>query len=319
MNEMNPSENKNVLSQTEAFIADRQKWLQDGVEAITGSREGNPLEVFPAAGEVRANDEGLGLSCEQEIALRTAAGEFGIGGELDVKSGSKHQILEGGKVWKIDAEVAIVEGAKTILFAGSPNRTIGQDELDYMRTKLSEGVDPASSEFEAARLVAEMQDGYKPLEKEEVLPFGYDISNGHVLVTEPTEQLVKIGTLRGADVIMLRVDRENFIDDEGNSKYRNQPDSAALLGIVADVLSACGDDESSVGLNTSNTYASRVIDTVRAGVDHGREFSIGMYGRKTLADVQGKEVASPTDINQIPGELHIMALKLAQLRAELKI
>ena len=316
MNEMNPSENKNVLEQTEAFVADRQKWLQDGVEAITGTREGNPLEVFPAPGEVRANDEGLELTQEQETALRTAAGEFGIGGETDVPSEAAVQIIEGGKIWKIAAETALVEGAKSIIFAGSLNRVIGQDEIDHNSAKLPE-VSVGQTEFDIARRVAEMQPGFVPLEQDKVLPFGYDIQNNHGLVSEPTGQLVHIGMLNGTDVVMLRVDREDFTNEQGESKYRNQPDSAALMGVVSDVLKATGDEDSSIGLNTSNTYASRAIDTVRAGLRAGRQFKVGMYGRQTLADVQGKDVAAPTDINQIPGELHTMAVKLAQLQAEL--
>lgn len=322
MSEMNNTENKNVQHiNTEAYLAERAIWMADAVELISGSRETDPLSVFEPATEVRDDSTGMQLTDEQEVALREVAGRFGIGGEADVKSGATHQILEGGKPWKVEAEAKITEAAETILFAGSPNRKLGQDEVDYLKTKLPEGEEPASTEYEMVRQIAEMQEGFEPLESDEELPFGYDINSNYAVLGEPTGQLVRIGSLNGADVVLFRVDRENYVDEneedpKKQNKYRNQPDSAALMGVVSEVLNLCGDDHSSVGINSSTTYASRAVDTVRAGLKNGREFKVGMYGRQTLADVKGDPIAAPTGINQIPGELHTMQTKLAQLASE---
>lgn len=323
MSEVNPTEQKLQNNQNvEAYLSERATWMADAVEILTGNREGDPLVVFPAATEVRDDGLALDLSDEQENALREVAGRFGIGGEADVKSGAEHQILEGGKPWKIEAEAVIAEGAKTILFAGSPYRKIGQDEADYLRSKLPEDVEPAQDEFAMARQLAERQEGFVGLDADEILPLGYDISNNHSLVNETTGQLVRIGKIGETDVIMLRVDRENYIDkaeEDPNkrNKYRNQPDSAALLRIVSNVLAASGDETSSIGINSSTTYASRAVDTIRAGLTNGREFKVGMYGRQTLADVRGLPVAEPSHINQIPGELHEMYSKLLLLKGEI--
>ncbi len=301
----------------ESYIAERVGWMADAVEVLGERRDSDPLQVFVPATEIRDDAVALVISDEQAKKLREVAGRFGIGGEVDVKSAASHQILEGGKPWKIEAEAQITDEAQTILFAGSPFRMLGQDELDYLKTRLPEGVKPAADEFGMSRQIAELQDGFQALEEDAVLPFGYDIENSHALVKEATGQLVRIGKIGDANVVMFRVDRENYVDEEGANKYRNQPDSAALLKIIGKVLSACGDEQSSVGINSSTTYASRAVDTVRAGLSNGREFKVGMYGRQTLADIKGEPIAAPTGINQIPGELHTMQEKLSQLQAEL--
>ncbi len=321
MSEVNRPENQNSQNQEniqpriEAYLDERAQWMADAVELVAGDRTANPFEVFPEPGEVRAEGQGLNLTQEQEAQLREVAGRFGIGGESDVVNAARAQILEGGKPWKLEAEARIAGQAQTVLFAGSPYRKLGQDETEYLGQKFGEVA--GETEYDMVRQIATAQEGFQPLEEPEVLSFGYDIHNNHALVTEPTGQLIKIGTIDNRDVMVLRVDRENYTDDEGKQKYRNQPDGAALLRFVSDVLSASGDEDSSVGINSSTTYASRAVDTVRAGLRSGRMFEIGMYGRQTLADVRDLPVAEPTAINQIPGELHEMWVKLQQLRTEI--
>jgi len=302
----------------ETYIAERMKWMQDAVVLLGAEPDKNPLEVFPQPTEPRDAAEALPLSEEQETKLREVAGRFGIGGETDVIAPTEVQILEGGKPWKIEAEAAIVGGARTVVFAGSPYRTIGSDESEYVLGKHGIELDKVVSEYDMARVLATKQEGFVALEKDEVLPFGYDIKDGHKLLHDQNGQLVKIGENNGHQVLLLRVDRENYRDATGAPKYRNQPDGSALLGFVSDTLSAAGDETSGVGLATSTTYASRAVDTVRAGLKSGRFFGVSMYGRQTLADVRGLPAAEPTGINQIPGELHAMYEKLVSLQGELE-
>lgn len=318
MTEMDQPENKNPQAEFRTYLEVREGWVSDSVELLTGDRTQNPAEVLPLPTEVRDEAESLPLSTEQEDALREIGGRFGIGGEQNVVIEADYQIMEGGKPWKVESEVRIAGSAKSLIFAGSPYRTIGEDESDYVAGKFDTDLS-GKSEYDMVRLVAEKQDGFVPLETDEVMPFGYDISNSFTLVEDATGQLIQIGSIHGKPVVLIRVDRENYTDEEGKSKYRNQPDSAALMGIVADVLQATGDGESTVGMNTSNTYASRALDAVRAGLAKQRVFSVGMYGRKTIAEVQGKDIAEPTHINQIPGELRVMHDKLQQLRETLKL
>lgn len=292
----------------EAYLEEHKEWMRDALEAVGADREADPLEVFPAPTEPRDKAEGLPLSEKEKDDLRKAAGRFGIGGEVDVIFSANTQILEGGKPWKVESEAIVAEGASTVIFAGSPHRKIGQDEQEYIRDKYG-AEQEGDSELDMVRFLAEQQEGFESLEEDETLPFGYDIDNNHELMTKPTGQLVKIGQQNGQSILLLRVDRENYEDAEGNLKYRNQPDSAALMRFISGTLSTSGDETSAVGLVTSTTYASRAVDAVRAGLDSGRNFGVSMYSRQTIADVRGLPVAEPTAINQIPGELHAMHQK----------
>jgi hypothetical protein len=137
------------------------------------------------------------------------------------------------------------------------------------------------------------------------------------MVNEATGQLVHVGeTSRGQAVQILRVDREIY-EERGESKYRFQPDSAALMGFVADAMEA-QDQEGGVALVTGNTYASRQYDAIRAGVSRGREFGVAMYGRATIAAVRGIDMLPDSPLNQLPDDLRSTYEKLRLLQAELE-
>lgn len=300
----------------EAYILERREWLGDAVEVMGESRDRDPREVFPAPPEVRAEASEVSLPPQQEVGLREVASRFGLGGEIDIPAAADVEIVEGGKPWKVEAEAAIAGTGSIRIYAGSPNRRIGADESAYMQQKLEPADVAAVTEYDVVRQLAELDPDFVPLEQDVVLPYGYKVEEGFGVVDEPTGQLTQIGTVHGQPVYHLRVDREDYTNEQGKAKYRNQPDGAALMGIVSGILTAQGRDTESVGLLTSSTYASRAIDVVRAGLRDGRVFRVGMYGRRTLADVKGEPVAAPTDLKQIPGELHVIAEKLAALEEE---
>lgn len=316
--------NETARAKVEAYIAERYEWLSDGVEVVTGSREADPLEVFPVPTEPRDSAE-LDESLSPHITkLREVAARFGVGPEQDAPGTAEVRIVEGGKPWKIEAEAAMsAQTASTIIFAGSAHRNIGADEKAYL-TETHGVTDAELTEYEVAQLLASKLDGYQALEQPEVMPFGYRLDINNTPTEEATGQLVQIGTVSGKPVMALRVDREDYQDEEGKNKYRFQPDSAKLMKFVSGVLRATGDETSGVGLDTSNTYASRAIDTVRAGYEDGRFFDVGMYGRATLRGLVEEtqvftdgivKVPVETPENQIPGELHAMASKLQELKA----
>lgn len=112
---------------------------------------------------------------------------------------------------------------------------------------------------------------------------------------------------------MVRVDRE--VLPEG--KYKNQPNALQLMRVVAAAKDFVGDAGSSIGFVTSNTYASRAVSTIEAGLDASRDFRVGMYGRETLR-ATGGPVPAETPINQIPSEMYTMALNLKSLLTALK-
>jgi hypothetical protein len=302
-----------VQEDLESYISIRKAWVDDAVELVGGTRGTDPLMVFPESTDVRREAPGLALNVEQEKGLREIAGRFGIGGESDVTSQASHHLLEGGLVWKIEAEAANVGAAETIIFSGWPARIIGDNEVEHIHKKFSTTM-TGTSEYDVARFIAERQAGFVPLEEDEVLPFGYDITNHYALLQKPTGQLVKIGDKVGVPVLLVRVDEnKNDLDERGRPK---KPDGADLLMFMGEVLSAAGDETSGVALGTSTTYASRVIDTLRAGLHSGRFFDVSMYGRQTLADVKDMPVADPTEIHQIPSEIHTVYSKLLLLEQE---
>jgi hypothetical protein len=307
----------NPEESVEQYITTRSAWLEEAVK-IAGAPEGSsPVEVFAAPTSVRADAPAPGYTTEQEEAIREIAGRFGIGGEADVPAIADVEIIEGGKPWKVEAEALIANPQGVRIYAGSSKRRIGADEAAYVQNKLANSEDAAATiEYDMVRQIAEMQPGFIPLEKDVVWPFGYKVEPGHAVVREKTGQLRQIGTQDDQPVVLLRVDREDYVDEQGADKYRNQPDSLALMSIVDSVYNTQGYGNQSIGLLTSNTYASRAVDIVRAGLKSGSDFRVGMYGRQTIAEVQDKPTAEPTSINQIPGELHVIAKKLALLAEE---
>lgn len=316
---------ESARERVEAYIAERQEWLGDAVEIVTGDREADPLTVFPEPPETRANAV-LDEAMEPHIdALREVATRFGVGAEQDVPGTAEVRIVDGGKPWKIEAEAAMgTAAAQTIIFAGSANRKIGTDEQAYLAEKYEPETD--LTEYDVAELVARNLEGYEALEIPVVMPFGYELDPENSLIESETGQLTQIGSMQGKPVMLLRVDREDYVDDTGAEKYRFQPDSAALMMFVSRVLRATGDETTGVGLDTSSTYAARAFDAVRAGWEDGRPFDVGMYGRATLRalvqDMQAYrdglvKIPAETPANQIPGEFHSFAAKLRKLQESL--
>lgn len=310
----------------ETLITRNDAVLRAAVEIVSlDNPEANPLEVFAAPGEVRAAGVALELSAEQEKALRNNVGELGFGRESDLTAeqvglpSGYVALIEGGQPHKVEAQRRLTESAGTLLFAGSPFRMItgAAERASGARILGTDAENVGATEYDMVRQLAESQPDFAANEAgDEVLPFGYDIQHGYEVTEGPTGQFVKIGTVNGRDVVLLRIDRENY-EEDGKPKYRLQPDSAAVMGIVSDVLAAAGDSETSIGFLTSATYQpSRDIDAVRAGIRYNRQFGVVTYGTARLAEVKGEPVA-PGPINQLPGELHKVALQTAKLRTEL--
>ena len=308
---MSEFENRKSLEQQ---ITDQNAWLQEAVQLVTGTEKGNTLEVFLPPTEVRDDASNLDLTFDQETGLREIASRFGIGAEVDIPSGADYDVLEGGKPWKILAEAKMASGIK--IFAGSAHRNIGDDEKTFLAEnyRLANDNMATMTEYDMAAFLASQLGRFVQEELQDT-GFGYEITQGNKSLSRDTGQLLRIGNIDGQAVYALRVDREDYVDEEGKKKYRHQPDGARLLGFVGEWLTIQGDNSSVVGLNTSNTYASRALDVVKAGLEAGRSFSVGMYGRNTLGKIAEDRVPGQTPINQIPGELHVIASKLQDLEA----
>ncbi len=317
MSEMNYPENKQPQT-IENYLEEQRGYLQDAVAAVTGDSTMSAIDVFPTPTPVRQDAEPIEMSAEEEAKLRAAASELGMGAAEDTLSSADHQIIEGGLAWKIAAEARISNPKSTMIFSGSPLRKINEAEDKFMTEFLSPTIkvgefwDVGETEYDIARQIAEAQAGFEPFEQDVVLPFGYDVAPGAATNEESTGQLIQIGENKGRAVVLLRVDQDN------PEPPFFRPDSADLMSVIADVLTATGDEESSVGIVTTNTYPSRGIDAMVAGINHpNRPFDLGMVGRETMGIVKGEE-PQPTPANQIPGELHKIADKLAKLESEIQ-
>lgn len=291
--------------------------------AVVIGGEGATVEsVFPEPPEVRKDAPEPDWNEEQITAAREVAHEFGFGAEQNVPTGLEGGafILEGGLAWKIAAELEVIadeDDPAAVIFAGSPNRKLRDDEKDFLREKYGTDLGEGATEYGLASFMADM---YATTRDERDLGVGYDVAEGSKAITTQGEagQLLSVGR-HGArtDVALIRVDREYYTNEAGERKY-NQPDSAALMGFVADALTAHGDKDTPVGLVSGHTYASRVPDADRASLHHGRKFAVGMYGRQTMADVKGEDIKPDSPLNQLPGDLFMMHFKLQALKAELE-
>lgn len=301
--------------------------LREAVSIISPETpDADPLDVFPAPQERRADDEGIGFTPDQEKRLRATAAELGFGrsekrtvSELGLSGG--HVIIEGGQSHKMLAEALLVSedessNPASIIITASPNRQIKEAEQEVTARVLGLDIgEVASTEYEVAKQVAEKIPGFEKAETETQLPYDYDIDNNFQVSDKPTGQLSVIGKVSDTPILLLRVDREDYVDEEGKSKYRKQPDTAALITIVDSVLRASGDETNTIAFVTSGTYQpSREVDGARASLSVKRIVGIPTYGTALLAKVKGEPIPAPGPINQLPGELHKMALQVKILK-----
>jgi len=311
------------------LLARVDETLGRAVEILAPNNTGErPLDVFPDPKEVRADAEPLDLTTEQESEVRALVAELGFGRETDLTLSEQglfgaHVIIEGGQPHKIRAEAEMVLGdtasvPATIVFSASKNRKISSEAERASAERLGVGSAAEYSEYDVARRVAEQLPGYMPLEQDEVMSFGYDIHNGHAVVEEPTGQLITIGYIGKTPVVLLQVDREDYVDENGKSKYRLQPTPADLMKIVDTVSTTLGDENSPVAFVTSATYQpSRMVDGAIAALESHRTIGVATYGTKSLAEVKGDTIPAPAPLNQLPGELRKAAQEAERLRAVL--
>jgi len=321
------SSNQDPALQGQAVIAERVSeqltWLNQAAE-IVGGPGAKPDEVFDQPPQERRTARTPNWTPEQEAGVREIAHRFGYGAEHNVPSGLPGGVLiaEGGLAWKIAAEAAAFEdeaGPRELLFAGSPHRVLHEDEHEFLDKRLGLTLPEYATEYDLAHLFARRQAG-EPGGQEQVLNFGYELTEGNPTVQQPTGQLVFIGeTSKGQSVQLLKVEGAVAPEDESKPPaYR--PGPGELMRIMADVTALQGRKQEPIGLATSNSYASRLVDTISAGIKHGgRQFGVAMYGRRTLAEIKGTPIQPATpELNQLPGELRETYDKLQDLSRMLK-
>lgn len=321
-----------VREQAEALLLHSEAVLRRSVEIVTNDPEADPLAVFPPPGPKRETGGfGLHLTDDQEIALRQAAAELGFGRRTDVTAADAGllsgytAILDGGQIHKVLAELKLIlDGTvrpSVFVFGATAQRRINSadsgdaKEVASIRWQLGLNDEEPIDDNEygiTLRLLAKIP-GFVPLLEPKITSFGYDLQNNFASVEEATGQFVHFGEIDGRSVYMVRIDREEYIDNQGSARSR-KPDSGDVMRLVHQMLEGMGESDSQFGYVTSATYqASRQVGTVRASLETGRQIGMITYGTERLAEVKN-EKATPPKLNQIAGELHQAARQVGKLR-----
>lgn len=322
-----PDKEHNLIEQAEQYITATSRVLNMAAEIVAPDSSLTPQDVFEAPTERRDDAPGLQLSTDQEEQLRGIASELGFGRTTDKSAelaglGDGYvAIIEGGQAHKVKAQVELSNTAGTLIFSATPNRKISKDVERESSARIL-GIDVSEvgdTEYEVVRQLAESLPGFAPLaEGEQALPFSYDIFHDFQVGTEKSGQFIQIGTQDSRPVVLLRIDKDTS-EDARKRNDRKQPGSAAVMNIVSTALSLAGDTETPIGFLTSSTYeASRTIDAFRSGLSTQRQTEVVSYGTARLAEVKGEDIAAPGPINQLPGELHKIAVQLTRLQQELR-
>jgi hypothetical protein len=310
-------------------VTEQLAWL-DQAAKVVGGPDATVPDVFDLPPEVRDDAPMPDWTPEQVDTVREIGRRMGYGAHEDVSSGLRGSvcIAEGGKVWKMMAEAEAINGqedARTLVFAGSPFRPLGDDEHKFLAEVLGTPKPEGATEYDAAVWLARSHTDPRVQTDPVTIHFGYGVEPGNPFVAEATGQLIHFGqTSKHQSVQVLRVDREPY-EEDGRQKYRYQPDTMRLMTFMAQVLNAQGDTglephrpKLPVVLETSNTYASRVVGAIRAGLAVDRQFGVGMYGRNTIHEL-GAPLPKETSLNQLPGDFRVMHDELQQLRTEVAV
>ena len=325
-----------------AVIAEQAREQIDQIEQTAikiGGEDAELDDVFPHPPDDRDTAPDPGWDERQEAEGRALGEALGYAAEKNVPSGVRRAVLklEGGKVWKMESEaeaIADEEDVEAVVVSGSPYRLIGEDEKAHKVAQFEEQLPKDMSDKERDEEVAEyamMLEGEEFTEYDEAieiaqgmveslvgdtLPYGYEVSEGNPLVHEATGQFVRWGkNSDGKDVVTMRVDQGV---DEETGKPKNRPNPMRRMGIISDILTAQGDTTTPVVFMTSNAYASRKVDALRAGLGNDRQYGVAMYGRETLARVKGEPIQPGARLNQLPGDIRQTHDKLRQLLTEIQ-
>lgn len=317
-----------VQERTEQLIEDMSQQLAAAVEVVAPGSDAEIKDVFTLPSERRDDDPGLELTAEQETNLREVAAQLGWGRQADKTPESQGlnpgftAIIEGGQPHKVMTELLVASAGQPGLYfvAGSPNRQITNEAERASGCNILgvSGDALADTEYDVNRQLVESMVGYAALDGGDlVLDASYDIDNGNQPSVGQSGQFVRIGHINGSPVVLMRIDREDYMDGD-QPKYRKQPDSAGVMKIVSEVAGGLVHSDQ-IGFVTSSTYEpSRSVDQIRSWAQTGRQIELVTYGTDSLARVKGVP-SQPGPINQLPGELRKADASLQLLKQELAV
>lgn len=306
----------------ELVLAQSETVLRDAVAiAFPETPNAEPVQAFPKPTEVRAESSDLPeLTEDSKAALLSKASELGFGSAENVTLSEQGfidatVIIEGGQPHKMLAEAKmVVDDAaarpKYIIISASPHREIKNEVEMASAQRLFGRV--GKTEYEVAGDVARALPGFIEYPEPIVLAAAYDINNGNAVSQEPSGQFQALGEVNGTPLILMQISRRDL---EGG-KYDRQPNTSAVIGVVDAVTKANGDENSPLVHVTSGTYRpSRTLGAALASLSTNRLVGIATYGNDLLNEIKGDN--APVPVNQLPSELHEMAVQAASLREAL--
>jgi len=321
MNNMNQPENKNPESLRAEIISKYEASLDRAVLAVSGEVGTSINDVFPnPRSEERRADVAFDDSVVyDEEAFRAAMAEMGPGRvenrgakEVGLQEGYV-ALVEAGQAHKIVAELNVIFNKdeiapSAVIIAASSERILPEQERIVTAGVL--GIDQDSvgrTEYDISRQSLLSQPGFEQAE-DEILPYSYD-SEGALVPGEDSQQFVKVGSLNGADVVLMRIDRE--YNEDGSY---SQLDNIAKMNVISDILSEQGNDSTEIGFATSATYEpSNVVSSFHSQSETSRPTKVISYGTQELAGVKGGEPTLPA-LNQLAGEAYKVAQQIDSLR-----
>lgn len=306
----------------EQVLVQSENVLRDAVAIAFPERpDADPVQAFPKPTEVRAESPDIPeLTDAGKAALLSRASELGFGRAENVTLSEQGfigatVIVEGGQPHKMLAEARMVVDdelaqPKLIIISASPHRELKNEAEIASAQRLFGRV--GRTEYEVAGDVARALPGFSAYSEPRVLGAAYDINNNNAVSQDPTGQFQAVGEINGTPVVLMQISRREL---EGG-KYDRQPGTAAVIGIVNEVTNASGDYTSPLVHVTSGTYRpSRTIGAALAGLSANRLVGVATYGNDLLSEIKGDN--SPVPVNQLPSELHEMAVQAAKLHEAL--
>jgi hypothetical protein len=312
------------------ILARSEATLQRSVAIISpDTPNADPLIVLPETTETRSDGRAQAyvageltpMTAEQSSELRIVAAELGFARPHDLTLSEQgirgaHVIIEGGMPHKILAEAMMVledtpADPTTLIFSAS--KQVKLNEAGQASARRILGYAPETEYAVAEALLAKLP-GYAPLPRPEAVTGGYEMDTDYTASTETTGQFMRIGSVGKVPVILMAIDRYNYVDSStGQPRYR-QPQTADVIKIVSDVSSVQGDTLLPIAFVTSATYQpSRNVAAAQAALTTGRQVGIGTYGTQRLDEITGSS-AQPKRDDQLPGELYKMAMDVAKLK-----
>ncbi len=310
----------------EQVLAHSEGVLHDAIAiAFPEAPDLDPIQAFPKPTEVRSESPDIPeLTDDRKAALLAKASELGFGRPENVTLSEQGLfdatvILEGGQPHKMLAEARMVvddedANPKAIILSASPHRKLSNAAEIASAERLFGHA--GETEYDVALDVVRALPGFSELAEPQIINARYDIENNFAASQEPSGQFKTVGHIGNTPVVLMQINRHDFVNEQGQSKYDKQPGTAAVIGIVDAVTKASGDNSSPLVHVTSGTYRpSRTLGAAIAGLTAERSVGIATYGNDLLNEIKGDNAPAP--VGQLPGELHEMAVQAAKLREAL--